>query len=152
MSGADFVFNVAKGYVKRFLEFPGVDDGLVAVLLEATSLEADSTLKDHDTLASILAGSSNEQTTMGRKTISPGQVSTAVDDTNDWFSADITTDITWTAATGNAVGKLLICYDPDTAAGDDSQIVPLTAHSFDVTPDGSDVTAQFSADGFYRAQ
>lgn len=152
MAGTDFVFNIAKGYVKRYLEFPQTNDGLVVVLLEAAGLEADSTLKDYDTLSALLAGSSNEQTTMGRKTITPAQVTTAVNDTNDWFSADITVDITWTAATGNAVGKLLICYDPDTSIGDDTTIVPLTAHSFDVTPDGSDVIAQISVDGFYRAQ
>ena len=39
----------------------------------------------------------------------------------------------------------------DTTAGTDANIVPLTMHDFVVTPDGSDITAQIAAAGFYRA-
>jgi hypothetical protein len=45
----------------------------------------------------------------------------------------------------------LVCYDADTTGGDDSNIVPISQHDFAVTPDGSDITAQIAAAGFYRA-
>ena len=46
---------------------------------------------------------------------------------------------------------MIICYDGDTGAGNDSNIIPLTFHDFVLTSDGSDVTAQFDALGFFRA-
>jgi hypothetical protein len=44
-----------------------------------------------------------------------------------------------------------VCYDSDTAAGTDANIVPLTQHDFVLVPDGSDITASIAAAGFYRA-
>ncbi len=75
----------------------------------------------------------------------------APDDTNDRFDIDIA-DQTWSAvAAGTAWTDLLVCYDPDTTGGTDSAIIPLTCHDFAVTPDGSDITAQIAAAGFFRA-
>lgn len=145
---ADFCFNVSKGKVKYYSELPASNDALIVVPIETTGIEADSTMKDYDDLAALLAGSSNEQTTMGRKTIT--SVTVTVDDTNDRVDIDIA-DPVWIGATGNAISKLLVCYDPDTTTGTDSTLVPLTAHDFAVTPDGSDVTAQINAAGFFRA-
>lgn len=145
---ADLVFNIALGKVKSYAELGAANDALVFVPLETTGLEADATLRDHDDLAALLAGTSNEQTTMGRKTVTAATVT--VDDTNNRVDIDVA-DQTWVAATGNAVSALLICYDPDTTAGTDSTIIPLTKHDFVVTPDGSDITAQIAAAGFYRA-
>jgi hypothetical protein len=145
---ADFVFNIAKGKVKYYAELPAANDALVIVPIEATGIEADATLKDYDDLATLLAGASNEQTTVGRKTLTAATIT--VDDTNDRVDIDIA-DQTWTAATGNVIGALLVCYDPDTTGGTDSTLVPLTKHDFAVTPDGSDLTAQIASAGFYRA-
>ncbi len=39
----------------------------------------------------------------------------------------------------------------DNTAGTDANIVPGTLHDFAITPDGSDITAQIAAAGFYRA-
>lgn len=151
---ADFVFNIAKGRVHQLAK--NVDDGspansrLIAVPLESAGLEADATLKDHDDLAALLAGTSNEQTTMGRKTIAAANIAITVDDTNERVDIDID-DLVWTGATGNAVGAIVICYDPDNTSGTDADLIPLTKHDFSVTPDGSDITAQVNAAGFYRA-
>ena len=144
---ADFVFNIAKGRFAYYATLPAATDGLVVVVLEATGLEADATLKDHDTLAAVLAGTSNEQTVMGRKA-STG-VTVTVDDTLNQVDVD-QSDVTWTAATGNATGALVVCYDPDTTGGTDADLIPLTKHDFTVTPDGTDVTAAFGA-SFARA-
>lgn len=147
---ADVVFNIAKGKVVTYCELAGgANDALIVVPLEASGIEADAAIVDHDTLSALLAGTSNEQTTMGRKTIS-ASVTITVDDTNNRVDVDIP-DQVWTAATGNAIGDLLICYDGDTTAGTDANIIPLTLHDFAITPDGSDVTAQIAAAGFFRA-
>lgn len=145
---ADVVFNIAKGKVKYYCELPGTNDALIVVPIENTGLEADATLKDYDNLSLLLAGTSNEQATIGRKTVSSANIT--VDDANDWVDIDIA-DQTWTGATGNALGALLVCYDPDTTGGDDTTIIPLTKHGFSATPDGSDLTAQIAAAGFFRA-
>lgn len=152
---ADFVFNIAKGKVHQYCE--NVDTGspsnsrLKVIPIETSGLEADSTLKDYDNLSTLLAGTSNEQTTMGRKTLTSSDVTITVDDTNDRVDVDLP-DLTWTAATGNAISKLIVVYCPDgVTPGADSTFIPLTAHDFVVTPDGSDITAQIAAAGFFRA-
>lgn len=153
---ADFVFNIAKGRVVELYNRVENDDpansALVVVPLETSGLETDATLKDKDTLADVLSGATNEQTTLGRKTLTNANLDAlpAPDDTNDRYDIDIP-DLTWTAATGNAISKLLICYDSDTTGGSDSNIIPLTAHDFVATPDGTDLTAVVAAAGFFRA-
>lgn len=146
---ADFVYNIAKGKVKYYCELPAASDALVIVPFESTGVEADATLKDYDDLAALLGGTTNEQTTAGRKTIS--SVTVTVDDTNDRVDIDFA-DQTWTGLTGNAIGDLTVCYDGDTGAGTDANLTPLTNHDFAITPDGSDVTAVVATSGFFRAQ
>jgi len=147
---ADFVFNNAKGRIRTFAELAGANDGLVVVPIEATGIEADGTLKDYDDLQSLLAGTSNEQTTLGRKTIT-SPLTVTIDDINDWVDIDAP-DQVWTATAGNAVAALLWCYDPDTTGGTDGDIIPISKHDFAFTPDGTDVTAVVAASGLLRAQ
>lgn len=103
---------------------------------------------DYADLATLLAGASNEQTTMGRKTAA--SVTVTVDNTNDRVDIDMA-DITWTAASGNAVGALVVCYDPDTTGGTDTDLIPISKHDFVVTPNGGDITGQVATAGFARA-
>jgi len=146
---ANFVFNAAKGRVAYYATLPAASDALIVVPIETTGIEADDTLNNYDDLSALLGAANNEQTTMGRKTVS-ASVTVTVDDTNNWVDVDMP-DQTWTGATGNAISALLICYDADTGAGTDTDIVPLTKHDFAVTPDGSDIVAQIASSGFYRA-
>jgi hypothetical protein len=145
---SDLVFNVAKGKAAYYATLPAANDALIAVPIETTGIESDAILRDYDTLAAILAAANNEQSTMGRKTLA--SVAGTVDDTNDRVDVDAA-DVTWVAATGNAVSKLVICYDPDTTGGSDSDLIPLVALDMVVTPAGGDITFQFNAAGFYRA-
>lgn len=145
---ADFVFNIAKGKIAYYAGLPAANDALVIVPIEATGLEADATLKDYDNLSLLLAGTSNEQTTMGRLTATG--VTVTVDDTNDVVNLDMT-DPVWSAATGNALGALVICYDPDTTTGTDADLIPLAKYNFAVTPNGNDITAVVNATGFAQA-
>jgi hypothetical protein len=143
---SNLVFNVALGRVASLAALPAANDALIAVPLEATGLVTDAAMRDYDDLAALLAGASNEQTTMGRKTLA--SVTVTVDDTNDRVAIDCA-DITWTAATGNAVGAVVICYDPDTTTGTDADLVPLTKHDVTLTPDGNNFSLTVA--DFYRA-
>lgn len=151
---ANIVFNIAKGRVVEYYNRVESNDpsasALIIVPIETSGLESDATLIDADTLAAVLAGTTNEQTTMGRKTLTDTELSAlpAPDDTNDRYEVSLPT-VTWTAATGNAISKLLVAYDSDTAAGTDSNIVPLTMFDFAVTPSGADI--QMTSGVFFRA-
>jgi hypothetical protein len=154
---ADFVFNIAKGRVAELYNRVDTNDpaasALIIVVIDAAG-DTDATMKDRDTLSALLAGTANEVTNSGyaRKTLTDSDLTAfSPDDTNDRVDLDIA-DQTWSAvAAGSAWTDLLVCYDNDTAGGDDTNIIPLTCHDFAVTPDGSDITAQINAAGFYRA-
>lgn len=146
---ANFVFNIAKGKVAYYCGLPATNDQLVVVPIETSGIEADDTLNNYDDLAALLAAANNEQATMGRKLVT-SSVTVTVDDTGNKVDVDMP-DITWTAATGNAISALVICYDPDSTGGTDSDLIPLTKHDFVATPDGTDIVAQIATDGFYRA-
>lgn len=149
---ADFQFNISHGRAAYYSTLPAANDALIAVLLKSSGIEADATLKDHDTLSSVLGVSSEcDFTNYSRKTLST--VSVAVDDTNDWVDIDAD-DITWSSAGGaanNAIGKLLICYDPDTTGGTDADIIPLYAWDYVTTTDGTSLLVSFPSGGFGRA-
>jgi hypothetical protein len=143
---ANIVFNIALGKVAYYAGLPAANDGLVLIALESSGLEADSVLRDKDDFAAVVAGTTNEQTTVGRKTLT--SVTVTVDDTNDRVALDAA-DVTWTSPTGNAIGAVVICYDPDTTTGTDSDLVPLTKHDVTWTPDGNNFTLSIA--DFLRA-
>lgn len=151
---ANIVFNIAAGqgveYYRRIVNNDPVNSAFILVPIETAGLEADATLIDVDTLAALLAGTTNEQTTMGRKTLTNVELAAlpAPDDVNNRYDVSLPTT-TWTAATGNAISKIAVCYDSDTTAGTDANIVPLTMFDFVVTPDGSDI--QMTTGVFLRA-
>lgn len=143
---ANIAFNVALGRVAYYASLPAANDALIMVPLEATGLVADATMRDYDTLTDLLAGASNEQTTVGRKTLA--SVAVTVNDTDNRVDIDAA-DVTWTAPTGNAVGAVVICYDPDSTGGTDADLIPLTKHDVTWTPDGNDFTLTIT--DFFRA-
>lgn len=155
---ANFVYNIAKGRIAEFyVRIDGNDPANAAfiVLILATSgIESDATLLDKDDVAAVVAGTTNEVTNSGyaRKTLTDADlVAFAPDDVNDRVDLDIP-DQTWTAvAAGDGWNDFVLSYDSDTAAGTDAGIVPCTQHDFVITPDGSDITAQIAAAGFFRA-
>ncbi len=151
---ANIVFNIAKGRVAEFYNRVENNDpstsALILVPIETSGLESDATLIDKDDLAAVLSGTTNEQTTMGRKTLTDTELAAfpAPDDGNDRYDVSLP-NVTWTAATGNAISKILVCYDANTGAGTDSDIIPLAMFDFAITPDGSDVL--MSTGVFFRA-
>lgn len=166
MAGSDFVFNIARGALKYYYyavensvvlatagQFTSTANAaFVIVPIETTGIEADDTLNNYDDLAALLAAASNEQTNQSRKVLTETDLPAvpAPDDTNNRLDLDLGADITYTALAGNAIGKFLVCFRPDTASAD-SAIIPLTAHAVTLTPDGNDVVLQINAAGFWRS-
>ena len=155
---ADFVFNIAKGRVAEFyVRIDGNDpanSAFIILILATSGIETDAVLKDVDTVTALVAGTTNEVTNSGyaRKTLTDADLTAfAPDDTNDRVDLDIP-DQTWTAvAAGDGWNDFVVAYDNDTTTGTDANVVPCTQHDFVVTPDGSDITAQIAAAGFFRA-
>lgn len=151
---ASIVFNVAKGRVVEFYNRVKSNDpanaAIILIPIETTGLESDAVLIDKDDLAAVLAGATNEQTTMGRKVLTDVELAAlpAPDDTNDRFDLQLPTT-TWTGATGPAISKIITAYDPDTTSGTDANIIPMTMFDYVMTPSGTD--AQVTGGTFYRA-
>jgi len=165
MAGSDFVFNIARGALKYYYyvvenstvlatagQFTSTANAaFVIVPIETTGIEADDTLNNYDDLAALLAAASNEQTNQARKVLTDAELAAVPtpDDTANQLNLDIP-DQTYTALAGNAIGKFLVCFRPDTASAD-SAIIPLTAHAVVLTPDSNDVLLQINASGFWRS-
>lgn len=155
---ASVTFNVAKGKVNAYTERVAGNDpansALVLVLLKTA--EADATLQDYDTLGALLAGANTEAdfTNYARKVLTNADITApTVDDSGNEQYSDFP-DQTYTAAGGaanNTLAKLIVCYDADTTGGTDANLIPLTAHDFVVTTDGSDLIARPPANGFFGA-
>ena len=134
----NFVFNIAKGWVGYYASLPATSDALILIPLETSGLETDAVLMDKADFAAVVAGTTNEQTTAGRKTLA--SVTSAVDNTNDRWNVDAA-DVTYTAvAASNAISSWVVCYDGDTGTGTDANLIPLTKHDLAWTPDGNNFT------------
>lgn len=144
---ADGVFNISKGALVEKVRDNA--SNLLVALLKAN--EAESSLVDRDDLSALLGDAGNTEadfTNYTRKTGLTGTIT--VDDANDRVDLDVP-DQTWSSAGGttdNTLTKLLVAYDQ---GGTDATRIPGTHHDFSVTTDGSDVTAEFNASGFFRA-
>ena len=132
------------------------NSALKLVVLAASGLETDDTLRDYDTLAAILAASNNEptQAQYNRKTLTDTELAApTVDDTLNLVRL-VYPDQSWTSVvSGDSWAKLLTCIDYDTTSGTDSDIVPITAQDMLVNgayiiPAGTNI--QWSVpNGFY---
>lgn len=149
----DICANIAKGKVAYYAGLPAANDALIAVLFKSSGLVTDAALADYDDLAAVLAGATDECDFTGyaRKTLST--VTVTVDDASDRVDIDCD-DITWSTAGGaanNTIGKLGVFYDPDTTAGTDADLIPLTYHDVSATTDGTSLLVMIPSGGFARA-
>lgn len=153
---ANFVFNIGKGRVVELYNRAENNDptnsALILVPLSASGTEAQG--QDLDDLAAVEADANFAERTSGswvRKTLESAQLAAlpAPDDGNNRYDVSVPS-VTWTTpAAGNNTTGLLVCYDSDTTAGTDSNILPLTHHDFAVTTDGNDVVLNVGV--FFRA-
>jgi hypothetical protein len=159
-SMGNIVANISLGSVAEFYKRIDSNDpansAFIVALLANAGIEADATLKDKDDFSTLVSGTTDFATNTGatRKTLTDADLAAfAPDDANDRVDLDVP-DQTWTAVANDgtgAIAALVFGYDSDTTAGADVNIVFVTKHDFAVTPDGSDITAQIAAAGFFRA-
>lgn len=143
---ANITFNVALGQAAALAALPKASDALILIPLEASGLETDAVLKDKDTFADVVSGTTNEQTTIGRKPLS--SITVTVNDTLDRVEIDAA-DVSWTSPTGNPIGAMVIVYDPDNTTGTDADLIPVTKADVLWTPDGTTFTLAIA--DFFRA-
>jgi len=145
---ADFVFNIAKGRgVELYNRVENNDPAASAfVLIVYTSSGTQAQGEDLDDAAAVEADANFAQAATGanqwpRKTLTDAELAAfpAPDDTNNRYDVSVPS-VTWTAVNAsNNVTGLGIYYDADTGAGTDSNLLPVTFHTFSVTTDGNDV-------------
>lgn len=138
----DLVFNIAKGAAAEKVR----DDATAVGVLLIKSAVAAATMKDYNTVAAVLAGASAEPTdgSYARKTGLTATVT--VDDSNDRVDLDIA-DQTWSSLAGAESIEQAIVFIEESAS--DAGRVPISAHDFVITTDGTDVTAEVT--NFFRA-
>lgn len=156
----DQAYNVGKGRVTELVNRVNGNDPTNSVFQWSlwNLTQTDAVNRDLDDLAAIEASGTNAELTSGtnanyaRKTLNDASgVTRTVDDANDWVDISCAAQ-TWTAlGAGTAINHAIFSYDPDSTAGTDSTNVPLSQHAFAITPDGSDVTLNITAPGFYRS-
>lgn len=144
---ADVVFNTALGAARRF----GNTDPNAWQMLLLKAAEADDALRDHATVAALLAAAGNtEADATNYDRITGIAASVAQDDVNNDVSLDIP-DQTFTALGGTTNNSLVKAIIAVQTGADDTTLIPITAHDITVTTDGSDLTIQIPAGGFYTA-
>lgn len=154
---ADQVFNIAKGKVNEYVERVNANDPTNSVLIIHAWVagDTDDAIEAVDTVAAIESlGSTAEATNSGYSPIvldNTDSLTVTVDDTNDRNEADMPDQTFSAIVAGDNWTDLSISYDSDSTAGTDANIIPCTWHDFAVTPDGSDITMQVNAAGFFRA-
>ena len=153
---ADVVCNIAAGrgneFWRRVVANDPTNSALVLVLLKTG--DTDDNYRDFDTLAALLAGASEECdfTNYARQVFTDADLSNpTVDDTNNRQDASITQKTISSAggATNNTIVRGVVCYDPDSTGGTDSDIIPIGVYDASVTTNGQDLV--ISAGIVYRA-
>ncbi len=130
------------------------NSALVIVVINTTA--TDVVLKDLNTLSLVLANVNTAEVTntnYARITLDQTSGITVVvtDDPTSNVVIDFPDLLFGAIDAGDAWTDLLVCYDSDTGAGDDTNIIPISQHDFVATPDGNDITAQTGALGFVKA-
>lgn len=155
---ADFVFNQSKGRAVELYNRVKSNDpspsALILIVYTTSGTEAQG--QDLDDAAAVEADANFAQAATGanqwpRKTLTDTELAAfpAPDDTNNRYDISLPA-VTWTAVSAsNNVTGLGVYYDADTAAGTDSNLLPVTFHTFSVTTDGNDVVLNSGV--FFRA-
>jgi hypothetical protein len=160
LSGSNDVFNIARGRIGWYAADAlglGVNATSYLVINVLQVVEADDTLNNYDDWAAVLGGSNTEaaSTNYAEITLDDTAVTITIDDTANDAQAEVDADQTWSSvsqAASESWVKLLMNYSVDYGTTPDSGIIPLTYHSFDVTPNGGDITADFDqTNGFWRS-
>ena len=136
-----FVFNVAKGRVAEFVHRVDANDpansALIIVPLSVGGTQAQG--QDFASLSTLLADAAWDEMTTGgwsRKTLTDANISDITIDNSNNVSLGVLPSVSLGTPTGAIVG-ILVCYDADTTGGTDANIIPMTAHAYPFTGDGT---------------
>ena len=150
-----FPFVVALGKANRYADLPAANDALALVLLKNAGLQADPVLKDHPTLAAILAASNDECDFTGYSRRTLAGVSVAPNFAIDTQSTDADDPAVYTNADAVAQvsGAAVVVYVPDVGVSTDADMIPLyNLMEGTVTFDpGVPVDPSFDAAGLFTA-
>lgn len=139
---------------------PAANDALVLVLLQKTgqangTTSGDAALQGYSTLADMLAGGGNAEcnaANYSRKQITSGTTVTWTGGTSNrfdcFFPAQTLLNL-GTAASGQQVQKLVICYWPVVGSGGDAAVLPLAHADYFHVCDGTSFTLDMPQ-GFLR--
>lgn len=153
-----FVPNIAAGrhveLAKRVVDGDPATARLRIVVLAASGLPTEATLRDCDTLQAIITAGATEATNTGysRVAVAAADLSITTDDGNNRQSWDITSNPRWTTpgVSGGAWGAIVVCYDPNSSA--DTALIPLFVDDISFTPDATnDYSYEFNASGLGRS-
>lgn len=150
---SQFTANVSLGreveFFNRVLYSDPPYSAFTLVVLANSGLEADSVLKQYDTLAAILAASNNEVTNTGYARIELDYYDLSaytVDDDLGLILLELPTQTHANIAVGDLWRKLVVCYDEDTTGGTDADLIPVAFQDVldpnngqAVIPNGNDI-------------
>lgn len=119
-------------------------DNIIVVLLQASGLQADASLRINPTLSALLSAGNSEAsfTNYSRKVLAAADITVSINTGTHINTVDIA-DQVWSAAGGaanNSIGALITCYRP-TSGSADSAILPLTKHDYVIATTGGNLTA-----------
>lgn len=151
-----FVFNIAKGRVAELYNRVQTNDpansALVIVAINRGAA-TDSTLEDYETLADVLADADVAEVTntgYARKVLTDADLAPiAADHVNDKMVLDAADQAWEEVSAGTAWTDIVICYDPDTTASADANLVPLVSGPFALDPENNRITLQIA--NFFEA-
>jgi hypothetical protein len=107
------------------------NSAFIMLVLAAAGLVSDAVLKDYDTVDALLAGASAEvmNANYGRKTLTDADLAPyVVDDSNDLILLVLPLQTFASIGVGDSWSKACVAYDPDTTAGTDTTLVPVSYH------------------------
>lgn len=136
----NFVFDAAKA--KAAMWAADVNTGTATMeifFLETAGLESDATLVKKLLVSTLLAGTTNEQTTFARKVIGPGVgsmtiVDSTIDDTTYVGFASGNRIQSWSVTGGNPVSAIVVAYRRSGAGAGDANLFPMVKLDSPYTP------------------
>ena len=149
---SNFIFTASAGRYIQYASLSTGSDAVVVLLLKASGLQADTTLRDYTTLSTLLASNTEATfTNYVRKVLTSGftitqnfttNVQTVAQANQTWFAAG--------GASNDVLGKLITAYRP-LSSSPDSACIPMTAYDCTATTTGSDLLTQFASGVFATA-
>lgn len=155
---ANFFFNVSFGRWAELYNRVDTNDpaasSLVMMALATANLESDTVLRQKDTFADVVAGTTNEvtNTNYARKVLTDADLGALTpDDTNHRIEIDIPDQTFTSILAGDGWSKIVVGYDPSSLGVTSSLIIPMFCYDYIAVPDGTSLVVQINASGLARA-